>query len=148
MVKGMGFKAACVSGLIAGLALGGCIVVVDRDDNWSDSWSDSKPSPRIGVGIAEPGKTLANQLRIDRNDATVITRVSSGSAADKAGLREFDIVTRIDGDDNADPDDLRKAVRSKQWGDTLILTIIREGQTIEVPVTLTPRDARQDDYPS
>lgn len=148
MPSKMTFRTACVLGLISGVVLGGCVVVVDRtSDEWSSEFRSSG-RPKIGVTLAEPGRTLANQLKIDRGDATVITDVSANSPADRAGLKRYDIVTAIDGMPKADIDDLRRAVRSKEWGESINFTIIREGQTIEVPILLERPDGRTGSYPS
>lgn len=132
----MSLGGACVAGLVCGAILGGCVVVVhDSDGDWD--WDESSHSkPRMGVHLAEPGRALSEQLKIDRHETTVITDVVSGSPADRAGLQKYDVVTRIDGDTDADSSDLRRAIRSSNYGDTIILTIIREGQTIDVPVVL------------
>jgi S1-C subfamily serine protease len=148
MASKIGFKSACVLGLVSGLILGGCVIVVDgKSDEWSDSF-ESTSRPRIGVDIAEPGRTLASQLNIDRKDATVITEVRSESPADRAGLKRYDVVTAIDGLPKADPDDLRRAVRSKEWGDTITLTIIRAGQPIDVTIPLERSTGKPAGYPS
>lgn len=128
--------AACVTGVVLGALAGGCVVVVDgTGDDWSWSESGSSRRPKMGVYLAEPSKTLAAQLHFDRSEATVITDIVNDSPAERAGLRETDVVTRIDGVDQADPSDLRKAIRSKQWGDAMTLTVIREGQPMDVVVT-------------
>lgn len=149
MARSFGFGSACVAGLVCGVILGGCIMVVDRDgDSWARSWNDDRDQPRLGVSIDSPGKTLAAQLQIDRGDATVITGVAPDSPAARAGLRKYDVITRIDGDSDADPSDLRHAVRAKEWGDSVNLTVIREGQTMEIAVPLEREPAQPLAYPS
>lgn len=149
MAGKIGFKSACILGLISGLILGGCVVVVDGgSDEWSDTFTSGSSRPRIGVDIAEPGRTLASQLNIERSDATVITGVRPESPADRAGLQRYDIVTAIDGTPKADPDDLRRAIRSKEWGQTITLTIIRAGQPIDVTIPLERSNGKPSGYPS
>lgn len=129
--------AALVTGVVLGGLAGGCVVVIDGDrDLTKYSWSgESKPSrPRMGVYLDEPGRTLAAQLNIDRRESTVITGIVSNSPAERAGLQKYDIITRIDGSSKADPGDVRRAIRSRQWGDALTLTILREGQPMDVVV--------------
>ncbi len=135
--------AACVTGVVLGALAGGCIVVVDgHGEDWS--WSDSSSRrPRMGVYLDEPGRTLATQLNIDRRETTVITDIVNNSPAERAGLREYDIITRIDGSDQADPSDLKRAIRSKQWGDAMTLTVLRNGQPMDVVVTFDVPEATE-----
>lgn len=135
--------AACVTGVVLGALAGGCVLVVDGDGNdWS--WSESGPRrPKMGVFLDEPGRTLAAQLNIDRRESTVITDVVSDSPAQRAGLREYDVVTRIDGVPEADPSDLRRAIRSKEWGDAMTLTVLREGQPMDVVVTFDLPESKE-----
>jgi S1-C subfamily serine protease len=136
--------AACVTGVVLGALAGGCVVVVDGNgDDWSWSESNTPKRPKMGVYLDEPGYTIASQLNIDRRETTVITDIVSNSAAERAGLREYDIITRIDGSDQADPSDLRRAIRSKQWGDAMTLTVLREGQPMDVVVTFDLPESKE-----
>ncbi|MBL8746044.1 MAG: PDZ domain-containing protein [Phycisphaerae bacterium] len=136
--------AACVTGVVLGAMAGGCVVVIDgQDDHWSWSESSAPKRPKLGVYLDEPGRTIATQLNINRRESTVITDVFRDSAAERAGLREYDIVTRIDGSDQAGPSDLRRAIRSKSWGDAMTLTVIREGQPMDVVVTFDLPESKE-----
>lgn len=136
--------AACVTGVVLGALAGGCVVVVDgKGDDWTWSESNTPKRPKMGVYLDEPGHTIASQLNINRREATVITDIVSNSPAERAGLREYDIVTRIDGSSEADPSDLRNAIRSKQWGDAMTLTVLREGQPMDVIVTFDLPESKE-----
>lgn len=136
--------AACVTGVILGAVAGGCVVVVDGSDE--SSWAEHESrggKPKIGVYTDEPGRTLAAQLQLDRGETTVITDVVNGSPAERAGLRKYDVITAIDGDPSADPSDLRRAIRAKNWGDALALSLIRDGQPMDVIVTIDRPEERK-----
>lgn len=108
----------------------GCIVVaVNRPVEYSS------PSPRIGVSIAAVPESTASQLGIDRDRTCLITDVYGGSPADRAGLRQFDIVTHIEGCDNADDSALRSAIRSHKHGEPLNIEILRGGKPVQICVT-------------
>lgn len=62
--------------------------------------------------------------------------VVPGSPADKAGLMAGDIILQINGTDLTDDHSLSEAVRHFEPGDVITLTILREGQTSQVNVTL------------
>ena len=65
-----------------------------------------------------------------------IGEVTSGSAAERAGLQQGDLVTAVDGSPIADATQLIVTIRSQAPGDTVTLTVERNGSSAEVPVTL------------
>jgi len=65
-----------------------------------------------------------------------ITRVTSGSAAEKAGLRNGDVILKIDGVPLANAGRLSDAVSEKKPGDPLLLTLQRGGKSEDLKVTL------------
>ena len=62
--------------------------------------------------------------------------VVSGSPADKAGLKETDIITKVDGTAIDDSHSLSSLIGRKAVGDTVTLTVLRDGKEITVNVTL------------
>jgi S1-C subfamily serine protease len=71
-------------------------------------------------------------------DATggVVVEVVLGSAAERGGLREGDLITAVDGDPVRSSDDVRSAIRARDPGDTVTITIQRAGETQDLEVTL------------
>ena len=68
--------------------------------------------------------------------AAGVAEISSGSAAEKAGLRVGDVITRV-GDRTVDgADALIAAIRSHRPGDEVTLTYLRDGQESTAQVTL------------
>lgn len=125
----------------------------------------SESSGSIGLGFAIPGNLatkVANQL-IESGKATHaylgvsigdgaaqvgdVTRagaqvgsVESGSPAEKAGLKEGDLITAIDGKATSQAAALTGFVRQYSAGDTVTLTIVRAGQEQQVEATLAERE--------
>jgi S1-C subfamily serine protease len=62
--------------------------------------------------------------------------VVSGSPADKAGLKEKDIITKVDGTAIDENNSLSSLIGRKAVGDSATLTVIRDGKEISVSVTL------------
>jgi putative serine protease PepD len=56
--------------------------------------------------------------------------------ADQAGLQPGDVVLEVDGRTVNGADEFIVAIRSKQPGDTVTLTVDRQGSTSEIQVTL------------
>jgi serine protease Do len=66
-----------------------------------------------------------------------ITEVSKESAAEKAGLKEDDIITKIDDTKIEDPDDLTKAIREHKAGDKVTVTFLRDKKEQKITAELT-----------
>lgn len=92
--------------------------------------------------VVTPEMKEKNHLSVD--DGILIARgetaddlaVAPGSPADKAGLRENDIVVSADGVKIGRTQSLSSLVAAHQPGDVLSLTVIRKGERIAVSVTL------------
>ena len=65
-----------------------------------------------------------------------VATVESGSAADKAGIKVGDVVTKFQDLTISDPNQLTAAVRERAAGSTVKVTVLRGGQQKEVDVTL------------
>jgi putative serine protease PepD len=65
-----------------------------------------------------------------------VAAITAGSAAEIAGLQVGDLVTAVDGTVIADATQLIVTVRAQAPGDTVTLTVDRNGTPSEIPVTL------------
>jgi putative serine protease PepD len=109
-----------------------------------------------GVGFAVPSNTvkqIASQLvangkvehaflgvtPTNASGGVGISSVKQGSAADDAGLKVGDVVTEVDGKRLTDQSQLRAIISAHKPGDTLSLTIRRDGATKTVEATLGTR---------
>jgi putative serine protease PepD len=69
-----------------------------------------------------------------------VAEVTPGSPADTAGLQEGDVITKVEGNLISDSTALIVAIRANAPGDQIELTVLRNGQTLTVPLTLTAAD--------
>ncbi|HEU4543635.1 MAG TPA: trypsin-like peptidase domain-containing protein [Jiangellaceae bacterium] len=96
----------------------------------------------IAEELVETGRATHAQIGIGVDNASgelrgaLVREVQTGSAAEQAGLEDGDIVTHVDGRLVTDAESLIAAVRSYRPGDDVELTVIRDGETLTVPVTL------------
>ncbi|NUR77644.1 MAG: PDZ domain-containing protein [Thermoleophilia bacterium] len=65
-----------------------------------------------------------------------VSQVSSGSAADSAGLQAGDVITAVDGTTVASAEKLRALIAGHKPGDRITLTILRSGSTKSLTATL------------
>ncbi|MBM6978296.1 MAG: trypsin-like peptidase domain-containing protein [Actinomyces succiniciruminis] len=90
----------------------------------------------LGVSIGDGGATTSDG--VTRAGAEVGS-VESGSPADQAGIKQGDVITAIDGKATSQAAALTGFVRQYSAGDEVTLTIIRDGEELQVPVTLKER---------
>ncbi|RVX40147.1 putative serine protease PepD [Nonomuraea polychroma] len=97
---------------------------------------------QVSDQLISTGKVSHAFLGVSVTDATgdvpgaLIRQVTAGSPADKAGLRQGDLITRI-GDKAVDGgDNVVGQVRGFKPGQQVKITYVRDGQTNEVTVTL------------
>ncbi|MFD7308056.1 trypsin-like peptidase domain-containing protein [Promicromonospora sp. NPDC059942] len=106
---------------------------------------------QIGDQLKENGKAEHAFLGVSMSDATAtadgVTRRGAGvedvvadSPAGKAGIQQGDVIVAIDGDAVNGPESLTAFVREKAAGDKSVLTIVRDGKTEEVTVTLAVKE--------
>ena len=99
----------------------------------------------LGVSSADlpdvPDDVKAN-FDIDVDEGAFVTEVVPGSAADEAGLEAGDVIVAIDGDEVTESTQVRERILDKEPGDTVEITIIREGEEQTVEATLTQRGDR------
>jgi serine protease Do len=62
------------------------------------------------------------------NSGAAIEEVTTGSAAEKAGLKKGDIITKVDDMKIDDPEDLTKAIHKYKPEDKVVVTFTRDGK--------------------
>lgn len=88
----------------------------------------------LGVTLEPVGETLASQLGLDRDRATVVADVQKDGPAAAAGIQPHDVLVAIAGEAPATQERLQKVLADEHPGDRLELTVLRHGErkTIEV----------------
>ena len=69
-------------------------------------------------------------------DALRLAQVVSGSAAERAGLRDGDVIVRFDDAPVSSLEDLRTVLRTKRAGDTVEVVYLRDGRETTTSATL------------
>ena len=91
--------------------------------------------PYIGVTIS----ALGSEYRRFGLYGVVIQEVEEDSPADKAGLKADDVITAVNGEEITDNSDLTGAVSKCRDGDVLKLSVTRQGEKLEISVTVSVR---------
>src|SRR5207237_863184 len=95
--------------------------------------------PWIGVGLHNVSPDIAGQLNVPTQNGALLISVFPGSPAGAAGLKEGDVVVSFNGSKVADVDTLRKAIEKTHVGDRVTVTVYRQRERLDVPVTVGDR---------
>src|SRR5947209_647115 len=91
---------------------------------------------QLGVYVQAVTEDLAQSLGLKEARGVIVSSVQKGSAAERAGLRQGDVITAVNGNAVNDANELRNLVASTQPGSDVTLTIVRDGREQQLKVTL------------
>jgi S1-C subfamily serine protease len=92
--------------------------------------------PFLGIAFSDVDADLASQFRLPVREGVLITDVQRGSPAARGGLREQDIITRINDTPVAMGGDVRRVLRALKPGDAVRLTVVRPPNGARATVTV------------
>lgn len=92
--------------------------------------------PTLGVSLYNvEDEMTASQLGVD-STGVYIVQIVDGGAADNAGLRSGDRIVSVDGSEVSSASDVRAALNKHKIGESISITVERNGQTQEFDVAL------------
>ena len=95
----------------------------------------------IGVTIQPITEELAKSFGLKEAKGALVNDVIKGSPADKAGIRQGDVITALNGSEVKDPSHLQRLVAEAGIGKAAKITIFRDGKPIELSITLASADS-------
>ena len=129
----------------------GFAMPINRAKAMLDDFQAGRKRPRLGVSVVPVAGDYADALSLPTQGGLLIQEVSAGSAAARAGLRGGrelvqignaqitiggDLIMAIDGKPVDRDDAISRALSRKRAGDSIELTIFRNGKTTNMKVTL------------
>lgn len=96
----------------------------------------------VGITIENITSERAEELGLDTTEGALVTSVSKGDPADKAGIKVDDFIIEIDGKRIRSASHLSMLVAGKEIGKAMDVTLIRDGK--EITAEITP-DKRPED---
>ena len=113
---------------------------------------------QLDVTLVQLNNTIANYANLDISSGLLVSRIQKGGNAEKAGIIQGtqavrygynqniiylggDIITNIDGINIASYTDYYSALESKKPGDTVTITVHRNGKDRKITVTLSEESA-------
>ncbi len=120
------------------------IVVVDKDgERRVIEGGEGMPRVRrgyVGVGLTELTPELRTHFGVPEAAGVMVSRVESGSPAEKAGIRVGDILTSIDGAGIETSWDVRSKVRDYTDGQQVPLEVWRDGRAQTMTLTVVQKE--------
>ncbi|MFA7415261.1 MAG: Do family serine endopeptidase [Rhizobium sp.] len=90
----------------------------------------------LGVQIQPVTKDIADSLGLSEASGALVVAPQAGSPGEKAGIKQGDVVTAVNGEPIKDPRDLAKRIAAFAPGTTVDVSIWREGKSMSMKVEL------------
>lgn len=98
------------------------IAIASGDGSWNMNWNQDQPF----VFSSGDKRALLGVGTENADEGVLVTDVNKESAAEKAGLKKGDIITKIDDKKIESPDELTKVIRDHKPGDKVTITYLRD----------------------
>jgi len=90
----------------------------------------------LGVGVAEVSPEKVKELRLPAERGALLGKIVPDSPAAKAGLKENDVITEVNGQRVEGSEQFRRMIREIPAGRTAQLSVWRDGRQQTIAVTL------------
>jgi len=99
---------------------------------------------KLGVTIAPVTEDVRKLLKLQDRKGALVNSVEAGGPAEKAGLKRYDVITGINGQDVKDNNDLRFKIADIEPGKKVRLDIIRDGKDTNVTAATEELEPQED----
>ncbi len=91
---------------------------------------------RLGIMMEEVTADMAERLGLEKQGGALVNQVMPGSAADKAGIKQGDVIVAVDGERMESGNALRNKIAGTIPGTSVRITVFRNGSEIELSAKL------------
>jgi len=99
----------------------------------------------IGVLVNEMTPELASQLKLPKETKNpLVARVYPGEPADKAGVREYDVILEFNGKPIRSASDLVAAVTQVAVGEKGVMKVLRDKKEVSLSIAVVARPSREE----
>src|SRR5262249_8285503 len=99
---------------------------------------------KLGVAVQPITADLAASLGLNDVRGALVAQIEPGSPAERAGLRQGDVITEVQGPRVSDGNELRNAVSNIAPGTSIALKVVRDGRTSDLSARLEELKASND----
>jgi len=93
----------------------------------------------LGIQLQELEPDLQKLVGLREAKGALVLDVFRGGAGDAAGLRRYDVITGVSGQEVQDGDQLVRTIAGVRPGNTVTLSVFRDGRTLSLPARLSER---------
>jgi Do/DeqQ family serine protease len=90
----------------------------------------------LGVAIQNLDYDMANALKVPENSGVLVSDVTKGTPAERAGVRRGDVITSVDDRKVRTTGELRNVIAAAGTNHTVVLHVLREGKDMTFKVQL------------
>ncbi|MGA9363145.1 MAG: trypsin-like peptidase domain-containing protein [Bacteroidota bacterium] len=94
-----------------------------------------------GLRVQQVDESIARAVGLAKPEGVIINDVENGSPADKAGVKEGDIILEVNGEKITSGDSIEGAVNYAKTGDVLHLKILRDRKVLSIDLKLERRSS-------
>nr|WP_281494478.1 Do family serine endopeptidase [Qipengyuania sp. S6317L1] len=98
----------------------------------------------LGVNLQPMNDDLADSLGVARNRGEIVQIVTDDSPAERAGMEPGDIIVEVDGNEVSSDQTVSFLVANIDPGETVPVTVIREGRRVTLNTTLARRPSEDE----
>ncbi|GAB3473120.1 DegQ family serine endoprotease [Massilia terrae] len=91
---------------------------------------------KLGVAVQDVNQGFADSFKLDTVEGALVSTVSRGSPADKAGLKAGDVIRKVNGQDIVSSGDLPSLISLARPGEKVGLDVWRDGKLVHLNATL------------
>ena len=95
----------------------------------------------LGVSIQPVTEEIAQSFGLKKSRGALVSDILAGGPAEKAGLKQGDVITRLAGKEIKDPRQLQLIVADIPAGQIVAVELFREGKPLTLQVTLVSTDS-------
>ncbi len=100
---------------------------------------DSVTRGYLGIAMQDVTDDIADALGVPKGRGTLVARVEPGQAAEKAGLRQGDVIVKVGDRDVTRDQTLSYLIANVKPGTRVPLSVVRDGKTMSVTATIGTR---------
>jgi Do/DeqQ family serine protease len=91
---------------------------------------------QLGIVVQKVNNDIAASLGLKATHGVIVSQIQPGSAAERAGIKQGDVITNLNGVTVDEPNVFRNTIAGAQPGSTVSMTVLRNGQEQQIKAAL------------